>query len=130
MARMAAIKDGVVVNVIEAEPGFELPGLTLVESNTAGPGDTYAGGVFTRRPVVVPVPEEVTALQARLALATVGKLAAIEAAVASADAATQVWFDRAPVWRRDSPMIASLASAVGLGDGQIDDLFRLAATMS
>lgn len=129
MARMAVIKDGVVVNVIEAGPGFELPGMTLVESESGGVGDTYAGGTFTRPTVADPVPQEVTDLQARLALIAAGKLDAVEAVVAQADPATKAWYDRATSWRRDSAMIAGLAPAVGLSEGQIDDLFRVAAAM-
>lgn len=128
MARMAVIKDGVVVNVIEAKSGFELPGVTLVESATAGLGDLYSDGSITRPQIVVPVPEEVTDLQARLALIAAGHIATVEAVVTQADAATRAWFDRSRTWRRDSPMIAALAPAIGLTDAQIDDLFRTAAT--
>lgn len=39
--RTAVIDDTKVVNVIEADPGFELPGFLLVPTDTAGPGWTY-----------------------------------------------------------------------------------------
>lgn len=130
MARTAVIQGGIVVNVIEAGDGFTLPGCTLVVSDTAGPGDNYANGTFTRQPAVDPVPSEVTDLQARLALIAAGRLAAVEAAVAQSDDTVKAWFDRALTWRRDSPMIAALAPAVGLSEGQIDDLFRVAAAMN
>lgn len=45
--RYAVIKNGVVVNVIEAPNGYTLPGHTLVASATAGPGDTHTNGTFT-----------------------------------------------------------------------------------
>lgn len=73
------------------------------------------------------VPAEVTDLQARLALIAVGKLAAVEAAVAAADDATKAWFDRALTWRRDSPIIAALAPALGLSDADLDAFFTDAA---
>ena len=130
MARMAVIKDGVTINVIEAGPGFTVPGCTLVESATAGVGDAYVNGTFTRQPTIEPVPSEVTDLQARLALIAAGRLSAVDAAVAQSDEATRAWYDRALTWRRDSPMIAALAPAVGLSEGQIDDLFRVAAAMN
>lgn len=129
MARTAVIQDGIVVNVIEAGDGFQMPGCTLVVSDTAGPGNHYANGTFTRQPVHDPVPDQVSDLQARLALIASGRLAAVEAAVAQSDDATKAWYDRALTWRRDSPMIAALAPAVGLSEGQIDDLFRVAAAM-
>ena len=129
MARMAVIKDGVVINIIEAEPGFEMAGHTLVESATAGPGDTYSNGVFTKPATIDPVPSEVSDLQARLALIAIGKMDAVDQAVAAADAATRAWYDRAIIWRRDSPMIAALAPVVGLTSDQIDELFRAAAAL-
>lgn len=58
MARYAVIVGGIVENVIEAPAGFTLSGKTLVQSNTAGPGDTYSGGVFI--PYVDPVPSDTT----------------------------------------------------------------------
>lgn len=126
--RTAVISNGTVVNIIEASPGFTLPGMTLVQSATAGIGDTYAGGVFTSPPPLPPpVPQEVTDLQARLALIAAGKLAAVEAAVAGADEATKAWYDRALMWRRDSPIIAALAPALGLSSSDLDALFIDAA---
>jgi len=50
-SRAAVVVDGVVVNVIVAEPGFEIgDGSTCVQSDTANIGDTYADGVFTPAP--------------------------------------------------------------------------------
>ena len=48
MARTALISGGIVVNIIEAGPGYAPPpGVTAVASATANPGDHYSGGVFT-----------------------------------------------------------------------------------
>jgi hypothetical protein len=47
MARKAVIAGGIVENVIEAGDDFTLPGKTLVASDTAQIGDTYANGIFT-----------------------------------------------------------------------------------
>ena len=49
MARYAIIQGSTVENVIVADTAPTIPNRTVVQSNTAGPGDTYAGGVFTRR---------------------------------------------------------------------------------
>lgn len=127
MMRTAVISNGIVVNVIEASDGFTLPGMTLVASASAGIGDTYTNGTFARPAPVVHVPAEVTDLQARLALIAVGKLAAVEAVVAAADDATKAWFDRALIWRRDSPIISALAPALGLTSADLDALFIDAA---
>lgn len=45
--RTAVIDDTKVVNVIEADPGFELPGFLLVPTETAGPGWSYVDGEFS-----------------------------------------------------------------------------------
>lgn len=70
MARMAVVNDitGVVDNVITASPSFQIPGHTLVQSDVAGPGWTYAGGTFTPPPPVVEEPTPETALDGYLAL--------------------------------------------------------------
>lgn len=125
--RTAVISNGVVVNVIEASEGFTLPGMTLIASATASIGDIYVNGTFTRPTLAVHVPQEVTDLQARLALIAAGKLAAVDAVVAGADDATKAWYDRALTWRRDSPIIASLAPALGLTSADLDALFIDAA---
>lgn len=114
--------------MILADGGFSLPGKMLVASVTAAIGDTYnSDGTFTRSTPAVSVPQEVTDLQARLALINAGLLGAVDAAVAASDDATKAWYDRALTWRRDSQIIASLAPAVGLSSADLDALFIDAA---
>lgn len=47
----------------------------------------------------------------------------------SADAVTKLAWDTATEFRRRSPTVASLASLLSLSETDIDDLFRLAATI-
>lgn len=49
MPRYAVINGSLAENVIVADTAPTYPGRTVVQSNTAGPGDTYSGGVFTPR---------------------------------------------------------------------------------
>jgi hypothetical protein len=77
---------------------------------------------------VVPVPT-VTKVQAMIALHRAGKLDAVKAAVAT-DPESQLWFDNAQTWRRDNPRIIALAPQVGLSDADLDELFRVAATVT
>jgi hypothetical protein len=58
MARYAVILGGTVENVIEAASLPVIAGRTVVQSTTAGPGDTYNGSTFAPR---VPTPSEVRA---------------------------------------------------------------------
>lgn len=64
--------------------------------------------------------------QARAALHNAGHLPAIETAVAAAPALVQIAWADATEFRRDSPTIATLAAGLGMGDAEIDDLFRAA----
>ena len=69
----------------------------------------------------------VSRFQAKAALSVAGLLAGAEAAVAGADAMTQLAWAEAIEFRRNSPTIAALAGALSLTDTDLDDLFRAAA---
>lgn len=57
MTRRAIIENGIVTNVIEADPDFELPGKTLVDAGDAGIGWTWDGSTFTSpAPAAPPAP--------------------------------------------------------------------------
>lgn len=80
------------------------------------------------------VPPSVTPRQARLVLLSVPHgngtlLDAVEAAIAAGPRADQITWEFAVDVRRDYPMIANLAEALELTGEQVDDLFRLAATL-
>lgn len=80
----------------------------------------------------VPVPESVSRFQARAALYTAGYLEAIEQVMQ--DLGTPMlsklaWQD-ALEFRRDSALVASMGALLSLSEVQIDDLFRLAATIT
>ena len=77
-----------------------------------------------------PVPDAVTARQARLALIGAGVLSQVEGALAAIPGvegeAARIEWEYALEIRRDSPLIGALAPMLGLGDEQVDDLFRAA----
>jgi hypothetical protein len=82
---------------------------------------------------VLQVPQSVSMRQARLALSAAGKLAAVDAAIASLPepqktAALIEWEYSAAV-RRTQPLVLSLAPALGFTDEQLDALFIQAATL-
>ena len=74
------------------------------------------------------VPPSITALQARLALSSFGKLDAVEAFVAK-DRAAQITWEYATVIERNSPLVEGAAAALGMTGEQMDDLFRAAAVL-
>ena len=84
-------------------------------------------------PTQVTVPEVVTMRQARLALLQAGLLAQVNTAVANmpgpaGDTARIEWEFSSTV-ERNRPLVQSLIGALGLTESQLDDLFRLAATL-
>ncbi len=132
--RAALIRDGIVENIIIAGEGFD-PGDGLlvvpVGDEPVEIGANYDGQVFTNpMPPPAPVPEAVTARQARLALLGAGKLAMVEGALAQIPGvqgeAARIEWEYATDIRRDSPLIGALAPMLGLTSEQVDDLFRAA----
>ena len=75
------------------------------------------------------VPEKVTPYQARIALLQAGYLASVEAMMADPNTPTaaKIAWEYATIWERQSAFIATLGPALGLTEGQIDDLFRAAS---
>ena len=77
----------------------------------------------------VPVPAQVTMRQARLALLGAGLLTSVETAIAGAGQAAQIEWEYAAVVERASGLVPAMATALGMSEQQIDDLFILAATL-
>lgn len=95
----------------------------LAAGNTPDPAD----------PVVPAVPDSVTMRQARLALLQSGLLAQVNSAVAAMPGAAgdtaRIEWEFSSTVERNRPLVQSLVGALGLTDAQLDDLFRLAATL-
>ena len=92
--RTAVIDGESVVNVIEAEPGFEIPGFLLVAAGAAGPGWRYIDGEFVapdadQEPAVYP---QFTPLE-MLDLFTEDEQLAVVGATMSIPA-VKLWYDR------------------------------------
>ena len=80
-----------------------------------------------------PVPSQVTMAQARLALNAIGKLTAVDTAIATLPEpqktqATIKW-DYSSYVSRTDPFTLELGAALGLSSDQIDQLFIAAATI-
>lgn len=92
---------------------------------------TWNGSAWVAAPL--PVPAMVTMRQARLALLQNGMLTQVNTAVANmpgaaGDAARIEWEFSSTV-ERNRPLVQSVPGALGLTESQLDDLFRLAATL-
>jgi hypothetical protein len=127
--RRAVIDGGVVVNIIEADADFTLPGVVLADADgTEQIGGTWDGAVFGPAPAEPIEAErdrmEVTLAQLRIALAEAGLLTAVEARVAAHPRASVIW-EYGGTIRRNSPLIAA-ATGPGVTDETIDGTFRAA----
>lgn len=80
-----------------------------------------------------PAPSVVTGTQAKLALLQSGLYEAIEAWILGAEPQPNgiryriIW--DAANWYRNSPELAEIAASLGMTGEQVDDMFRLAATL-
>lgn len=129
MARYAIIQDGIVLNVIEADAAFA-QSIGAVLAETASPGDLYADGEFTRPEPVVEVPQSVTRRQFKLGLLAIDLLDDVETMIAaSTDRALQINWSEALDFERNNPFVLQMASLLGKSEAEVDDLFRLGATL-
>lgn len=132
--KVAVIDGTQVVNVIEAESGFELPGFLLVPTDTAGPGWSYVEGEFVPpEPELEPVPQSCTRRQGRLALLQNDLLDDVEDAIAAIPdpaqrRAAQIEYE-ADTWDRGNAFLQGMWQQLGGTEEGLDDLFRLAVTL-
>jgi hypothetical protein len=92
----------------------------------------WRNGALVRRDVPQepePVPQRITALQARRALLAADMLDQVEAAIARQPRAIQIAWEYATEIHRDDPMLVATAQAVGVDAAALDDLFRAASKL-
>jgi len=96
-------------------------------------GERLVGNVWQAVPLPAPaVPKSVTRRQAKQQLAIAGLLDQVQPAIdAIEDNAErlmmQIYWDDSQVFERDHPQLVSLGRALGLGDDDINDMYRQAA---
>ena len=76
-----------------------------------------------------PVPKVVAAGAMIRALTQLGKLDAVDAAVAKASPLSQRLWARAASFPRSDPQVIAIATAIGMTTADLDALYRLAATL-
>ena len=72
---------------------------------------------------------EISKAKAKLALLEAGLLDTIEEMIAASDKATQIAWLESTAFERDSPLLNSMASALGLTSEQVDALFITAGNI-
>lgn len=133
MARFAVYRDGVVVNVVEAENEQACSHLAPIVAapDEVAKGWLYDGQDFAEPPpAAASVPEVVTPFQARAALRAAGLLSQAEALVATGDDITKDAWEYATEFRRSSPLLTGLAAQLGMSEQQLDQLFIEAADIT
>lgn len=76
-----------------------------------------------------PVPEVITPRQCRLLLLQQGKLAEVEAMVAQSTDDVRITWEYALEFRRDDPLLNTLAANLGLQSAEIDQFFIAASQL-
>ena len=129
-------RDPAVLARVMADAGLDMSDditLTLTDTEVQAPdGTDHAVLVAVAAkfaPITPPIPEQVSRLQARLALIEVDLWDAVVAYFADPDRtpAEMAFWEDAQTWRRADPVIAAAGTALGLTAEQIDELFRNAA---
>lgn len=72
-------------------------------------------------------PFEISQLQGKLKLSTMGLYDTVEGIVKQAGLPTKIYWQTAATWRRTNPIIADLAGQLGMSEEEIDDFFIQAA---
>lgn len=80
-------------------------------------------------PATPNIPNSATPRQVRLLLLQQGLLANVNAMIAQQDEATKIAWEYASEFRRDDPLLVSLAQNLGLTSQQVDDFFIAAAAI-
>lgn len=75
------------------------------------------------------VPDSVSPRQIRQALNHSGLRSAVEDAVSAGDQDLKDWWEFATAFERSHPLVIGMAQDVGVSEAQLDDLFRLAASL-
>lgn len=80
---------------------------------------------------VLPVPEVVSKFQAKVALDNAGLLDTVEAIMAAPETpkVNKLAWTETQEFKRNSGLVTTMAGVLGLSSTQVDDLFRLAATI-
>ncbi len=119
---------GPVVNIIEADDRFRLPGFTIVNATSATKRGGLWDGIVFSPPPAEPIARqrlrmEVRLDQFRIALAEAGRLAAVEAAVMANPRAEVTWQYGGTI-HRNSPLV--MVAATAMTPAQMDAIFRAA----
>lgn len=119
-------QNNIVINRIVVDSLDDLP--NLISGEFANIGDQYNPNAKTFEPVAVfvKIPQEVSVIQAKLAIIDAGLMPDVEAFISTLSAREWLYWNTSLSFKRDHPMIEKARIALGITKQQIDDLFLLA----
>jgi hypothetical protein len=120
---------GVVINFAEV---IAFDGVQFIDPTGAAMGATWNGSIFLApTPPPTPVPQCVTAFQAKAALLNTGLYTSVSAYMtSSATPIDQLAWTEAASFQRTDTIISNLMESLGLTNAQLDALFIAAAQIS
>lgn len=135
--KAAIIKDGKVVNIAKVANQQFVDSQGWVVSETAKIGDGYdeVTGEFISPPTPPePVPSSISRRQAKQQLLIDNLLSNVQPTIdAITDAKerqmVQIYWDDSQEFQRDHPQLIALATAMGLNETQLDDMFKAASQL-
>lgn len=75
------------------------------------------------------VPESISPRQIRMAMTKLGFRSQVESAVSSGDQDLKDWWEFSSFYERNHQMVKLMASALGVSESQLDELWILGATL-
>lgn len=128
--RAHIVENGVIINTIVVDVLVD----GMLDAELGGSiGDTWDGENFTQPVPVVVVPEFITPRQGKIILSRYGLYSTVQTAIdgmtGQAGEEARIEFEYAQEWRRDWPLLNTLAVALNLTSEQIDQMFIEAATI-
>lgn len=135
--KYAFIRNNIAIEVLQTDPFMIFIPSYAAQFQEVN-ADCQAGmvledGVWVSPPVVIPVPQEVTMRQARLALLDAGLLSSVQTAINSlpepARTKAQIEWDYSNALQRDNSFVTTLGAALGLNEAALDSLFIAASKL-
>ena len=135
--KYAFIRNNIAIEVLQTDPFMIFIPSYAAQFQEVN-ADCQAGmvledGVWVSAPVIIPIPQEVTMRQARLALLDAGLLSSVQTAINSlqepAKTKAQIEWDYSNALQRDNSFVSVLGSALGLNEAALDNLFIAASKL-
>lgn len=135
--KYAFIRNNIAIEVLQTDPFMIFIPSYAAQFQEVN-DDCQAGmvledGVWVSAPVIIPIPQEVTMRQARLALLDAGLLSSVQTAINSlpepARTKAQIEWDYSNALQRDNSFVSVLGAALGLNEEALDSLFIAASKL-